>query len=97
VGVTLSPEPKAAVDISGAAEQWPNYGALWEAFLTPMIIGRKMPIFFLQPQNENRIDPTIQFSSLAARFGDHEFQAALFPPVHPYPGRVQREARGLQV
>ena len=47
----------------------------------PAVEKRKVPIFFLQPTNGKSVEPVIVLSEKAARSGDKEFQAALFPPV----------------
>ena len=81
---SLEVDPAATAEIAGAELSWgtqndPN--PAWVDALVPAVEKRKVPIFFLQPTNGKSVEPVIVLSEKAARSGDKEFQAALFPPV----------------
>jgi len=50
------------------------------------VVGRRMPIFFLQPSNEVSHDPTLTLSKTAAISGYTLFLAGFFPAVAPDSG-----------
>jgi dienelactone hydrolase len=78
---SLSPMPRAAIDVSGAALEWDdNYWFRHE--LPNFVLAHKMPIFFLQPSNEISLAPSIVLTPLAA--GDGRSKGASGGPVLPY-------------
>ena len=72
--------PRAIADISGGELSWKD-GGPWEKWMCAAVRKRKVPIYFLQPRNGKSIRPTIVLSHEAAKTGDRQFEATIFPPI----------------
>ncbi|QSQ25949.1 alpha/beta fold hydrolase [Pyxidicoccus parkwayensis] len=80
--------PEVTADIQGAELSWGDDGGAWKEPLLDAVKHRKMPIFFLQPSNGQTLKPTMVLSEMAALSGNHQYQAAIFPPVVAAPDDV---------
>ena len=71
---------RAIADISGGELSW-KAGGPWDKWSRAAVRKRKVSIYFLQPRNGRSIEPTIVLSHEAAKTGDRQFEATIFPPV----------------